>query len=77
MAIINSFDQKKFSYNLKEKRVMQRSISMDKAASEIGISKATIHRVENGANPDLETFVKICTWLEEPISTFITSIEKK
>ncbi len=73
MATINSFNQKKFSYKLKEKRVMQKSISMDKAASEIGISKATIHRVENGTNPDINTFIKICTWLEEPITSFITS----
>jgi len=33
-------------------------------AAEIGISYATLSRVENGKVPDLKTFSKICTWLE-------------
>lgn len=34
------------------------------AADEVGISPATLSRVENGHLPDLETFAKICRWLE-------------
>lgn len=33
-------------------------------AAEIGISYATLSRVENGKIPDLQTFSKICQWLE-------------
>ena len=33
------------------------------AAQEIGISPATLSRVENGHLPDLENFQKICRWL--------------
>jgi transcriptional regulator with XRE-family HTH domain len=33
------------------------------AAKEIGISAATLSRVERGYLPDLETFRKICRWL--------------
>ncbi len=33
-------------------------------ATEIGISPATLSRVERGNLPDLETFAKICRWLE-------------
>lgn len=33
-------------------------------AAEIGISHATLSRVERGLLPDLETFTKICRWLE-------------
>lgn len=33
-------------------------------AQEIGISSATLSRVENGRLPDLDTFSKICRWLE-------------
>jgi len=33
-------------------------------AKEIGISSATLSRVERGHHPDLETFKKICKWLE-------------
>lgn len=35
------------------------------AAKEIGVSAATLSRVENGRIPDLETFGKICKWLHE------------
>lgn len=33
------------------------------AAQEIGVSSATLSRVERGYLPDLETFSKICKWL--------------
>lgn len=32
-------------------------------AAEIGISIATLSRVETGKQPDLDTFSKICRWL--------------
>ena len=34
------------------------------AAEEIGISPATLSRVERGNLPDLETFKRICKWVE-------------
>jgi len=33
-------------------------------AKEIGISSATLSRIENGKLPDLETFSKLCQWLK-------------
>lgn len=33
-------------------------------AKEIGISPATLSRIENGKLPDLETFSKICSYLK-------------
>ena len=33
-------------------------------AREIGVSPATLSRVENGKLPDLANFAKICQWLE-------------
>lgn len=33
-------------------------------AEEIGISAATLSRVERGRSPDLDTFAKVCAWLE-------------
>ena len=33
-------------------------------ANEIGISPATLSRVERGYLPDLETFGKVCKWLK-------------
>lgn len=46
---------------LKEKRGGQ---GIRKIADQIGISPATLSRVERGHLPDLETFGKICSWLE-------------
>jgi transcriptional regulator with XRE-family HTH domain len=33
-------------------------------AREIGIGHATLSRIESGKQPDLQTFTKICKWLE-------------
>lgn len=34
------------------------------AAKAVGVSPATLSRVERGYLPDLETFAKVCRWLE-------------
>lgn len=41
------------------------------AAAEVGISAATLSRVENGNMPDLETFAKICRWLDRDPREFL------
>ena len=40
------------------------SLGIRAAAAKIGISPATLSRVENGQLPDLENFGKICRWLK-------------
>lgn len=50
------------------------------AAKEIGVSHATLSRVENGQLPDLENFKLICAWLEvdpNDLLGFSSSKEKK
>ncbi len=41
------------------------------AAKEIGVSPATLSRVENGKQPDLATFEKLCRWLGTSPSEFL------
>lgn len=41
------------------------------AAAEIGVSSATLSRIENGHVPDLDTFAKICAWLGEDPALFL------
>ena len=41
------------------------------AAAEVGVSSATLSRVENGHMPDLETFAKICRWLDRDPREFL------
>lgn len=40
-------------------------------AQEVGVSPATLSRVENGKVPDLETFSKICIWLGEDPAVYL------
>jgi transcriptional regulator with XRE-family HTH domain len=40
-------------------------------ASEIGISPATLSRVENQKVPDLETFRRVCVWLGEDPAVYL------
>jgi len=41
------------------------------AAHDAGVSPATFSRVENGHMPDLETFAKICKWLDRDPNEFL------
>ena len=43
------------------------------AAKEIGISSATLSRIETGQVPDLETFQAVCKWLEMDPGIFLGS----
>lgn len=46
---------------IKQKRGLK---GIREIAARIGISSATLSRVERGYLPDLETFQKICQWVE-------------
>jgi len=46
---------------IKQKRGLK---GIRETAAKIGISSATLSRVERGYLPDLETFQKICHWVE-------------
>ena len=46
---------------VKEKRGARK---LREVAKEIGISPATLMRIENGRVPDLGTFGKVCKWLD-------------
>lgn len=41
------------------------------AAADVDISSATFSRVENGHMPDLETFAKICKWVDRDPGEFL------
>ncbi len=46
-------------------------------AEEIGgVSAATLSRIEQGKIPDVETFIKICTWLGVTTDNFIVGSKK-
>lgn len=47
-------------------------------AEEIGgVSAATLSRIEQGKIPDVDTFIRICKWLNVATDTFIEGNKKK
>jgi len=46
-------------------------------AKEIGISTATLSRIENGNLPDLETFSRLCRWLNIDAGKILGCSQKK
>ena len=47
-------------------------------AEEIGgVSAATLSRIEQGKIPDVDTFIRICKWLNVPTDTFIEGDKEK
>ena len=65
------YDSESLKKDLRLKRIIELELSMDLACKEIGISKATLSRVENGNMPDLLTFFKIVKWLGTDIKEYI------
>lgn len=45
--------------------------SIREVAKEIGLSYATLSRVECKAMPDLVTYIKLCRWLGVPMEKFL------
>lgn len=41
-----------------------RGVDLRTIATEIGVSAATMSRIENGKSPDLRTFSKMLVWME-------------
>jgi transcriptional regulator with XRE-family HTH domain len=56
----DTFDTKKFVEAIRKKRGKQ---TQRQLGFHIGLSAATISRVENGKEPDLNTFFRLCEWL--------------
>ncbi|MFN8288974.1 MAG: helix-turn-helix transcriptional regulator [Chitinophagaceae bacterium] len=45
-------------------------------AKEIGISLSTLSRVENGNLPDIDSYMKLCKWLEVSVDFFTLPAQK-
>lgn len=56
-----SIDTSKFAEMIKSKRG---NTGLRQMSSEIGISPSTLSRVEQGNLPDIDTYMKLCKWLE-------------
>jgi transcriptional regulator with XRE-family HTH domain len=61
---------------VRERRQSHRQ-SVRQAAQEAGVSFATLARVEDGSQPDLVTFMKLCAWLGRPPSSFFRPVTER
>lgn len=50
--------------------------SLREAAKEIGISAATLQRIEQGKEPSLDSYIKLCFWLNKPLENFIEGMNR-
>jgi transcriptional regulator with XRE-family HTH domain len=71
------FNNEKLRKDLITRRVIDLNISLDKAAEEIGVSKATLSRIENNKTPEVNSFCKICSWLKTNPSDYFIIFAKK
>lgn len=68
-----SLDTLRFSEMIKSKRGNK---GLRALASEIQISASTLSRIEQGNLPDIETYLKLCEWLEVSTDYFTKSNPK-
>lgn len=68
-----TLDTQKFSEMIKSKRG---NIGLRVLSKEIGISPSTLSRIEQGNLPDIDTYIKLCEWLD--VSTeYFTKIDER
>jgi transcriptional regulator with XRE-family HTH domain len=61
---------------VKQRRTEARQ-SLRQAAADAGVSFSTMSRVEDGAQPDLATFTKLCAWLGVAPSAFFRTVSER
>lgn len=53
------------------------NIPLVSCAKMIGISASTLSRVQNGKDPDIISYHRICVWLKMPMDKFFTRPAEK
>ncbi len=71
------YDGGKLAKIVRTKRLIDNKMSIRTAASQIGISIATLSRIENGKNPEVEVLAAVCHWVSMPMDEFFSSNKKK
>jgi transcriptional regulator with XRE-family HTH domain len=59
-----------------EIRFKKGKIPLVDCAKLIGISAATLSRVQNGKEPDVMSYHRICVWLKMPMDKFFTTVSE-
>jgi transcriptional regulator with XRE-family HTH domain len=65
------FKSKEFSKAVKKKRTISNNYNLRELADMLGVSHNTISRIENGKNPDIDTYCILCGWLGYSADKFL------
>jgi transcriptional regulator with XRE-family HTH domain len=68
-------DSKKLADAVKTRRVIEMGATVRDVAEKIGIGSATVSRIENQKDMTIESFIRVCNWLQIPACDFITVSE--
>lgn len=71
----NVFDGDNFRKSLMQYRLITKEVDLRTASSEMGISAATLSRVESGNSFDIKTGLSISDWMEVPFSSFFLTTD--
>lgn len=66
-----TLDKEKFVKAIKTKRLIEMDATVREAAKKAKVSFSTLSRMENYGTPELSNFIKVCNWLNQPVSEFI------
>lgn len=69
---MKQYDGKKLSKELRTIRFVELGLGVREVAKEIGLSPATISRLENKKTPDVNTLFVISKWLNKPMEYFFS-----
>lgn len=74
--LMKQYNGNKLAKELKNMRFVELDWGMREAAKKIGVSVATLSRLEHGKAPDVNTLFAVCKWLDKPMEHFFTEINK-
>lgn len=64
----------KFNYKMFAKAIIdyRKNIGLRELGKQMKVSPSTLSRILNGKKSDIDSILKICTWLKKPITNFIS-----
>ena len=71
------YSGEKMAKAVKTKRIIELNIETRVAAKKIGISSATLSRIENEKTPDVNTLAMVADWLDLGREYFFVPLRKK
>lgn len=72
-----TFNAELLSKEVKIKRIIKMNIGLREVAEKTKVSAATLCRLENKCKSDIDTFLKVCSWLNMSPMNFITAKKKQ